>query len=385
MNGKIRIENLEINRAESSQADTDRETAPQIGKRSESGVQETRDEKRAEKTWLESLKARLNLIFRGEKELPPLHFDILYAPHGTAEDWNWASFQEHLQRADIYIPEIYEWHKRTLKYLNEISRGEVPPPKVPPGVYASWDITLIKAIYDSQKPVLAIDVPSGHRIVALYRKLKSRLKNLRIESDFSVTLYRFKSLLMKEGHIQKEREEYMLSQLKPVITKFLRKNPNFYQKDKINVLLTLGSIHTDLYHELKRGGGSVSREFPEMPYSFDFASEAVRRARFELEISNDLAAKALLECFLEKSLGRFIGQLTNSTDKAMLFIRLLASQFTFEEIRDLFGKADPEGKNFADLFLSALHTKDIKFPTSPVKLDAFLAKFKKLQRLGEKR
>jgi hypothetical protein len=178
----------------------------------------------------------------------------------------------------------------------------------------------------------------------------------------------------------------MLEQLEPAIEKLLKENPNLRQKSQLNVLMTLGTFHTGFFKLLRKKGTSVSREFSEMPYTFSFFNEAVRRARFGMEVSDELVAKALLEKFLLDRFGWEIWQLTNLSYKTYLFVRILASQFTFDEIKNLFDewyKYGDQKKSQEFLFLY-LDKKGIKFPQSPEEFDKFLEKFKKPSRHASK-
>ena len=81
-----------------------------------------------ERNWLERIKNMARqALGRGKtpefKELPPVSIEILFAPHETAEDWK--GFREALKRADVWVVECSGWSKGYLKFLQNLSRGNL--------------------------------------------------------------------------------------------------------------------------------------------------------------------------------------------------------------------------------------------------------------------
>lgn len=115
-----------------------------------------------------------------------------------------------------------------------------------------------------------------------------------------------------------------------------------------------------------------------MPYIFSFQDEAARRGFLGFEISDELAAKGLLEMFFYYYFEDDLRKLTHHTERALSLIRKMASDFSFLEIHDLYYEANFEDKKgFKDFLLKKLKEKGIKFPQSEQELDAFLGIGKK--------
>lgn len=188
-------------------------------------IEGTAEEKRAEKNWLGNLKDKFDKIFKGEKELPPIAVDIFYAPHATAEDIK--GLEEHFRRADIYIPENMAWSRADLVEMNKIAQGKIDPvlfsemTRIEPDDRFSFEKKQMQLIYKSGKPIAFIDIPRGHPLERRFFKLKTG--GIDISGSFNAMLENFKTATLEMGRIQKKREEYMLSQLKPAVREILKK------------------------------------------------------------------------------------------------------------------------------------------------------------------
>jgi hypothetical protein len=185
-----------------------------------------------EDSWIERIRKRLQRMFEKEKiELPPISIDILYAPHASSFDAR--GFEEHFKRADIYFPEgIFD--KRAQDTYQKISGGEITPQEAfahPDSQLSGFYRSALETLYGSQKPVAFVDVPKrsalGMRIV---HSLEGDLFKIIGSGNFEKALEAMRAHERVRARLQKEREEYMISQLVPTIKEILRRQPELRKK-----------------------------------------------------------------------------------------------------------------------------------------------------------
>ena len=131
--------------------------------------------------------------------------------------------------------------------------------------------------------------------------------------------------------IQKEREEYILENMKKVLLETLQKNPELQKKETLKILISIGAFHTHLYHEMKKNNDLVSREFDTgMPYVYDFNKRDQRTMHFFGKEVFD--SKQAYRSVLHRILNRMY-QLFNFEQK---FLDQIFNSFSEEQTRKLF-------------------------------------------------
>lgn len=311
---------------------------------------------------------------REQKQYPQMSVNIFYSPHGTAKDAE--GFREEFKKADVYIPERRGWTESGLRRLRMISRGEISQIpilgkdfKEPNDFY--WGTYNI--IYKSNKPITLIDIPENHPLVERIDENKAE-EGIRFGSDFSDVLDYERRNLIEQAAITKEREQYMIEQLEPRVQELLKDYPDLQNKQQINILLTLGSLHTFFYHNLKKDY-STTRVMSKTYRVFDFYLEAKRRLMLGKPVDDGFLARANMnQCLFmlwELYPNRLL-QLISDSYKIEVS-RKLCVLFSFDEIRDMFeGAEDIDSWN--SLFEEELSRKGFKMPQSEKELDGFLAK-----------
>lgn len=344
----------------------------------------------SEAGWLTRLKHRVNNAFGKEQAgeepivLPKIQIDILYGRHGTKEDRD--GLAERLKNADVYIPEFFDWTGSVLKMYRDHSDGKGRLFKGPPGLELNFALGLdpaikeeLRILYGSHKAIGMIDMKEPFWAGAFLSEWDS-IKQDRIErhkkgkDSFPQRLDFIKHSLEAEARFQNKREEYMISQLRPTIQELIKTYPSLKDKSEIKVLLSLGSAHTFVYHNLKRDNQETTRTFSRTPEVYDFETEALRRLIFGIEVDDELVGKVFLEgvFFKTHGVGFDTGDVGDSS-KIAKYVRKLISQFSFEEAREIFERLK-KGEKAKGIFETKFTEKGIQLPQSEQELDAFLAK-----------
>lgn len=269
-------------------------------------------------------------------EIPPFSVDIYYSAHASAEDVK--DLAKKFSEADIYIPE--QMHsKGTLDTYQKVSDGIMEPVEAAKKMFGDsiqygYALERLKIIYDSHKPINMVDLPIDHELIEEYKELDHRPNLKNFEEDLKKT----EIYLQKAAEFEKKREEYMLSQLEPAIRESIENHPGLQDKKQLKVLLSLGAYHTGLFHDMKQKGYSVEREFGELPVSFGYAGEAMRKHSFDKKVDDDLVAKSMLENLIWRNFKESILKLSTNSMANLKSLDKIVSKFSFEEVKNLFDK-----------------------------------------------
>lgn len=336
-----------------------------------------------EKTWLERIKNMARQVLGGRKmleskDLPPISIEILYAPHETAEDWK--GFREALKRADVCVVECSGWSESYLKSLQNLSRGNLftylkkKLERKVRGDYDDREKILIEEIYNSKKPVIIIDLPEGHPLVANRPPIE-----IILQGTFEDMLGQLRAKLKQRAEYQRQREDYMIASLKTKLTELLEEFPELKGKSKIRLLITIGGIHVNLFASIKeRITPNVERSYGNKPAGYDSSAKALMRYMLNREVSDELIARTLLGHLTD--LQFYARNLTMNNHKAALFENKLVSFFSVSDIKNFFeefSKVPPEpekddSQSARELLFAKLSEKGIELPRTEDELDKFL-------------
>jgi len=240
------------------------------------------------------------------------------------------------------------------------------------GNYDDRDKVLIETIYNSKKPVTFIDLPKGHPLI-----VNESSDEFILQGTFENILGQLGAALKLDAGYQRQREDYMIASLKIKIGELVKEFPELRKKNKIRLLITIGSAHVNLFTSIKKEvTPSVERNYGNKPAGYDSDTKALMRYMLDKEVSDELLARILLGHLTDLRL--YTRKLTTSNNKAGLFENKIVSYFSLEEIRDFFEElsrlpAEKGNQQFArELLFSKLSEKGIKPPETEDKLDDFL-------------
>jgi hypothetical protein len=250
---------------------------------------------------------------KGFENIPKIETNFFFHKHATAEDGK--AVGERLKNADILIQENAGWDSARLDIFNEVSNGTLTPEQAmdmekrngKPFLWKDFYASLLGGLYKSEKKILLVDVPDDNvvfkNLMGLYASNGAYNNLINKSLPYEETLRRIGNVSKFESDMQKAREDYILEKLPEALAETLKQNPDLQKKENLKILFSMGGFHTRLYHEMKKSGNDVSREFSSMPYNFDPRMATERSIHFKgMEESKSLLPKIALYLILKKEL-----------------------------------------------------------------------------------
>lgn len=311
-----------------------------------------------------------------EKKLPKISLDIFYGTHNSTSDA--LAFKSHFAKADIFIPEGIGWSKKSLEAMRRVASGDSEV-LARIGHVNNFSKAQLEMLYGSGKPVMLVDIPEGHPLLAEYFKMRDRSHDLADElwsshKPLEMIIDQTRVNFRQQAELEKEREQYMLDNIEPQLCSALKKYPDLQKKKVLRPLMFLGAAHTGIYQSLSRGGVSVKRNFAEHPVSFPYAVEAIKKIYFGTEEPTDeLVARSILEQpFLS-----FFNNMVSDTDitylRFMTQARHWISVLNFEEVKSALDILRRGGESHANSALREIFSKKgIKLPEDAEELKKLL-------------
>ena len=163
----------------------------------------------------------------------------------------------------------------------------------------------------------------------------------------------------------------MISNLLPQIKRVLQERPDLARKKNLKILLRLGAMHTRLFLKLKEDRQDTSRKFNSPIITYSYIDQGRRALGMGKSFSDDLAAHGLLD-YLLQPVQREIRKLSNDTNIISDYYRKIISEFSYEEIRDVFSQQNKEAALIKAV--EYFDKKEISFPKSQKEMINFLEK-----------
>ncbi len=266
---------------------------------------------------------------------PKIHFRILYGPHNSPEDLK--ALEEELSRADIYFPENAGWNIETERAYQAYATGKYEVPgNLEPAL--KFELETLSRLGKAGREVVVglVDLPEGHSL--LKRPESSEKALLKFETgNFVKAIQEIKRIAENNARLNKQREDYIQAQIQSKIQSILEAHPLLKEKTKkegkLNVLLSLGTVHTRISHNLKKEGKDVERRFNQLPYEFGSFHELARRYLFGKEVNDELAARALLFSELLPDVA-----FSDDTTKIYRVANKITSRFKLSDIKKISSK-----------------------------------------------
>ncbi|MEK7580192.1 MAG: hypothetical protein AAB465_01055 [Patescibacteria group bacterium] len=227
--------------------------------------------------------------------------------HNSAKDVEF--IQQKFESCDVYIPETVFYGPRVKKDLDEISNGEMTPSefmeKYKEGNinFPEFTFAILKMIYNSHKKIFLADIPGDTPELDQYLNIR-KIQKVNFDKFLGGELEEGLKSINQEINIfsdlEKKRDEYIAKKIENDLPIIIGKNKKLQKKPEINVLISLGAVHTPAYIQLKKDNYDVDRSFPVKPFTFEPHLQGLRQKEFmpEKEISKDLLSRALMTEFL---------------------------------------------------------------------------------------
>ncbi|MDO8569638.1 MAG: hypothetical protein Q7R89_02610 [bacterium] len=310
----------------------------------------------------------------GYKLSPKISLNILFSHHQLATDLPLLLFQEKLRQSDIFLMEYPTWSDKWEKDLNSVSRGTLSPQQF----LSKWDVSeeaanttfqflklQLNGLYQSGVFVISVDLPADNILGNKIKEYLPLMNQTDLYPDFDETLKFQRQKYEYWTNLQIERQQYMVdrfTELSDAINN--RKISAVKEKSEIRILYVLGSNHIRVYSLLKEQGINISKEYAHTPYTYDYPGEATIKFINGEEVSDGLLANGLFQTELVNLFGL---SWVYDEEKSTRLIRKITSQFTFDEIKNIFiamaNSRSPES-TFKEMVTELAKQKNIVIPTT---------------------
>jgi len=272
--------------------------------------------------------------------------------HNSAKDVEF--IQQKFENCDVYIPEMAFYSPRVKKDLDGVSNGKITPSEFIEKYkeeninFPKFIFAILKMIYNSHKKIFLADISDdGHELDQYLNIQKIREVNFDkfLKGELEEGLKSISQEINLYSDLEKKRDEYIAKKIENDLPAIIGKNKKLRKKPEINVLVSLGAVHTPAYIQLKKDNYDVNRSFPVKPFTFEPQIQGLRQKEFmpEKEISKDLLPRALMDEFLS-SLFVFIKD-QNLKDKLLSGIN---KRISIQEIENLSRKLKDNMARYED-------------------------------------
>jgi len=277
-------------------------------------------------------------------EQPPIHTTIFFSGHEHPDDMQ--GVEPLLSKADIYFAEGTGSITGVARKLADLQLIANTPPAtlheraeddLVDKISASYGSELgpvVRGLLGSRAIVASIDLGREHQ--DLVKQIVDAYDNVEdyYNGDFDQALESEMKRAATIGDLQLARERIMHDQRKEKIAEILESHPELRWQRQIEIVETLGALHTSYYRRMKRAGENVDRSFPtDGSYSYGFQDQLVREVMFgRPQPSKELIAKAYLEGSLYDMLLKSADTNLLNSSEVNLYLRSVVSPFTLAEI-----------------------------------------------------
>ncbi len=281
---------------------------------------------------------------------PELEFSVILQSHfGRSPHDNDTTDEALLSgKVDIYIPEEAGWKT---SHIDSVTRRVDQ-------LLASSDKRL-------PKPIIAvIDIPYDHPLAVAAQNhvpldaVRAQGNAIRRAPSFAEAINLNAKSNREFADLQRQREEYMISQIEPAIEQVLIDNSSRMPKPALNILLSIGATHTTLVSRLREEGFSIESRFAAGHTRFTYDNELNLTYMQGLEPSEELLAAAWLD---RAYIFPFITDAIKGELPTPIMAELersIVDQFSVAEIEDVFERTHTIEKN-ADVLFAMLKDKAI--------------------------
>ncbi len=248
----------------------------------------------------------------GIEKVPHIKTNFFFNQHATAEDGQMVA--DRLKDKDIFIQENAGWDDERLLTWQKVTSGEFTADQAiehekargKAFFWTEYYKSIFENIHGTNKEVLLVDIKDDSE---LYKEIYDLMKTdgvywniLDRSKTYDEVIEHIGDASQLESLSQEERENEILKNTKQNLLELLKNKPELQDKEELNVLFSMGSFHTRLYHEMKKDGNDVTREHQSMPYTFSPRMEVERLVHFKgREVAESSMPKVLLYLLLGKT------------------------------------------------------------------------------------
>lgn len=270
-------------------------------------------------------------------------FDILFyfSPHGSKADFE--GMRPYLRAADIVLYEAIGSTDYTRQSVQGVSTAAPYPKELllakgkvgdEPIQGSTWEV-LLDEIYNSQKIVDTIDLHDTEEEV----KLKDEIlqdHSLPKADTLDAALVLLRENFAHSATLQHEREAIMVDRFEERMGQILEAHPELKEKPNVQIVISMGSYHTQLRHALRAKGAPSARKFSSSPYLYSYSTEAQRTLAYGKEPSKTLLEKAYAERIVNTVVNKALATPGVPYDTFALYVRSVVSRLNPEQIQAIY-------------------------------------------------
>jgi len=325
----------------------------------------------------------INLEKQKEKKekFPKMELIFLYSSHLTKKDAR--KIKENLKNVDVYCPEGLNFSEKFIDDLNKISQGDEKVfhryifEKKP----SDWWQAILEAIYNSKKIIHFVDISEeegnlSRGIIEMNEKYYE-IENYFCSGELKKAIEKLKEYIKENIDLHKQREKIIIENIKRLPQKIISKYPQFKNRKKLRVLLTMGIFHTFLSQEAKKDFTTKSI-FIQKPYIYSRIDQAYRSYRFKSKL--DFKDEFYGQIFIEEFISRYLNDFLESTDRRTELARIISSKVDFKTIEDISKKLkedDVISFERPEYITDFLRERGIKIPRNKQEAEKMLREFEK--------
>ncbi len=276
---------------------------------------------------------------------PKLNVSFYFAPHGNFEDMQ--GIVSKIKESDVFFYEDLGRSEAKAAYLNSplLREGMMPLETLIDSSGAgqrqmrgSHGEALVRGLHDAQVVAATLDIGKDYDEERLSKEIiKAFQEPLPRRVSYDEALSRLNDNYENIAYLMDERELIMANNFESEIGKILDTYPELKQKDGLNVLISMGVLHTRLRHAFTERGIPSDRNFSTgRSYTFGYAHELMRTFAYGNEPSKELTERAFAESIVRKALSKVTRDKSIAYDERAAYLRRYVSELSSDEMMDVF-------------------------------------------------
>lgn len=284
---------------------------------------------------------------------PELKLAFYFSAHGINKDME--GIKPHLQNADVLLYERVAMQEEDVhgrnREMNSYNNLSINPTVSlrrflrNNNLKGDSDEILARGLYKSGKAVGTIDIGATEydRVIA-QETLDAFSMKLSRDMSYEHALDYFDDRSRSIAELTLEREAIMLGNFEEEMDRILYARPDLKEKDDLNILITMGSLHTTLGHSFRKAGMQSERHFAKAPtYRYAPQHQLIRTHLFGLEPTEKLKKQALADGMLNEMLQNMFLNRSVHYDDFSAYTTKVTTVMTEDELEGLYDTWSHQG------------------------------------------